>query len=157
MKWYQNETSKMNCQFIVFFMQHDNIQFSIWLALFFCFFFVFIKDGTLVWRYGLYVVILSGLQITIELCICVFLICIYRFSFTNRNNVTVRVIKYGATITDIGYSQTFPSLHLSTSDITSYTWCTLYSTQTTFLLNYINQFRIMSLYCCLSRVITIHK
>lgn len=61
------------------------------------------------------------------------------------------------TITDIGYSQTFPSLHLSTSDITSYTWCTLFSTQTTFLLNYINQFRIMSLYCCLSRVITIHN
>lgn len=30
-----------------------------------------------------------------------FLIHFYRFSFTNRNNVTVRVINYGATITDI--------------------------------------------------------
>lgn len=30
-----------------------------------------------------------------------FFIYIYRFSFTNKNNVTVRVINYGATITDI--------------------------------------------------------
>lgn len=30
-----------------------------------------------------------------------FFIYIYRFSFTNKNNVTVRVINYGASITDI--------------------------------------------------------
>lgn len=75
---------------IIFNFQND------WRCFVSFFYLEHIKDGTLVWRYGLHVVILSGLQITIELCFCVFLICIYRFSFTNRNNVTVRVIKYGA-------------------------------------------------------------
>lgn len=37
----------------------------------------------------------------------------YRFSFTNRNNVTVRVINYGATITDI----LLPGKNITVEDI----------------------------------------
>lgn len=104
MKWYQNETSKMN-QFIVFFMQHDNIQFSIWLALFLFLFFLFGThkrgDASLeVWFVCCDPVWVTNYDWTLFFISFLFII-IYRFSFTNKNNVTVRVINYGATITDI--------------------------------------------------------
>lgn len=84
-------------------MQHDNIQiYSMTGVVPSQDSFGTLKDGTQVSRYGLDVVILSGLQLTIELCFFIsFFFYIYRFSFTNKNNVTVRVINYGASITDI--------------------------------------------------------
>lgn len=62
-----------------------------------------LKDGTPVSRYVLDVVILSGFtyKLRSNSVFYIFIIHFYRFSFTNRNNVTVRVINYGATITDI--------------------------------------------------------
>lgn len=86
------------------FMQHDNIQiYSMTGVVPSQDSFGTLKDGTPVSRYVLDVVILSGFtyKLRSNSVFYFFMIHFYRFSFTNRNNVTVRVINYGATITDI--------------------------------------------------------
>lgn len=84
-------------------MHHDNIQFTIWLALF-CFWVFWARkrrhESMEVWFVCCDPVWVTNYDWTLFFISFLFII-IYRFSFTNKNNVTVRVINYGATITDV--------------------------------------------------------